>query len=268
MQGSRYVIGQHGAQYGTSSTFSHSPTVEETIADVFITWGWMLPSSNTHPVCNLKTVHKRHRQQIHPKNVSDTQLLLVQDGPGYPYQRGEDVNHLFSINLAAQFQLVDHLPSEILSMTSVRLQRDPEPVKARIARVWNDRYGKHLKIDYAHKSIEKTHQVPALTVYCYDSTGFLENILTDHPTILYIPGHNLRINNYFLPYYEKLIEVGLLQRDPIETARFIARIWDNPYKWWNSPDVKTERNNFAQEFSRNIMNPIRTLRQVLRNNAS
>jgi hypothetical protein len=38
INGSKYIVGAHGANYGTYSYMN--PSVEEVTADSFFTWGW------------------------------------------------------------------------------------------------------------------------------------------------------------------------------------------------------------------------------------
>jgi putative transferase (TIGR04331 family) len=75
MQGSKYIIGQHGNNYGTHR-HHFNPSIEEVTADQFLTWGWTDGLRQHRPAFLLKKAGRKNDAAI----KSAGELLLIEYG--------------------------------------------------------------------------------------------------------------------------------------------------------------------------------------------
>ena len=164
-KGSKYVIGQHGSNYGVDNL--ESPFVEEITADRFITWGAHTPYPNskggfifTFPVEGMLRQNKRGN------------ILLVQLAP--PFQRYHyDAHYEYSIYRSKLETFYKELPSTIRRDLAIRL-----PVLSATSGWMDDERWREIdpmiKIDNFDRSFAKAVSESRLVIFTYFSTGFLE----------------------------------------------------------------------------------------------
>jgi putative transferase (TIGR04331 family) len=85
------------------------------------------------------------------------------------------------------------------------------------------------------------------------------------PSLCYLEYGLSRINSYALPFYKKLIEVGIIHTESKSLAKFIESIWDDVDMWWNEPNVAYERKRFVCEFAKKCDYPNQYLLSILNN---
>lgn len=91
-----------------------------------------------------------------------------------------------------------------------------------------------------------------LVIVEYLSTSYLESILSDIPTIVFWNQETYHLTEESAQIYTGLIDVGIVQINPVLAAQFVERIKGAPEVWWSSPRVKLAIHSFLSE---NIGNP-------------
>jgi putative transferase (TIGR04331 family) len=86
-----------------------------------------------------------------------------------------------------------------------------------------------------------------MVVCTYPQTTFSEAMASGVPTILFYPTRLWETIPEFDPLLEKLRTAGIVFHDARSAAAHINRVWDEPDKWWNSPDVSRARNEFHRQ---------------------
>ena len=66
-----------------------------------------------------------------------------------------------------------------------------------------------------------------------------------------------------MPYYEMLMQVGIIVDGPDQAAKHIALHWDDMDRWWESEAVQRARQLFCDEYAKTEKHPIRTLKRLL-----
>jgi len=102
-----------------------------------------------------------------------------------------------------------------------------------------------------------------LVVHSYDSTGILETLALNIPTMCFWRGGFECILPSARPYYELLRTVGIFTDTPEHAATLIAERWENVDQWWLSAEVQSARQLFCNEFSRKEEKPVRMLKRLL-----
>lgn len=91
-----------------------------------------------------------------------------------------------------------------------------------------------------------------LVIVDYKATAYLESMVMNIPTIFFWDPDKDYLDNKYNDFYAPLISEGICQTDPIEAAKFVEQIKDNPDEWWQSKLVQNAKNRFL---SLNIGNP-------------
>jgi putative transferase (TIGR04331 family) len=97
--------------------------------------------------------------------------------------------------------------------------------------------GMNVKID-SSGTLENAMSKSKILVHTTPQTTYLEAICANHPSICYWnPDSNL-IRNDLYPYFEALVEAGILHFSPESAASKLNQISNDPFNWWNSVKVQ------------------------------
>ncbi len=102
-----------------------------------------------------------------------------------------------------------------------------------------------------------------LVVHSYDSTGILETLALNIPTICFWQNGLAHLNDEEKPYYQLLVEAGIIALSPDLAAKHVASIWTNIPDWWFSERVQEARLKFCSRYARTESNPVISLRNLL-----
>ncbi|MDC0446747.1 LIC12162 family protein [Gammaproteobacteria bacterium] len=253
-----YYIGQHGNNYGTLKGYNE--WIEVNTCDRFYSWGeW--------------TDHFRRKQvipafvltlaNINFSNDKKGGLLLIKRGPGRMdgcHDRGFE-HILYRKNVLNFFSCLD---KDLQNETTVRLHLGSTNLKSADEYTWKKKY-KNITIDNGTQNIHKLIKRSRIVVHSYDSTGILETLSLNIPTIAFwINDLNLIISEV-IPDYQLLIDANIVHLDAESAANHINKYWDNIDDWWESEEVQDAREIFCNKYAKKIKNPIKTLKYMLLN---
>ena len=89
-----------------------------------------------------------------------------------------------------------------------------------------------------------------LSVYTYNSTGYLEAFGSDLPVIVFWDPVACPVRGSAIPYFEDLKRVGLLHESPESAAEHVAAVWDDVGGWWTSAGVRAVLPRFTDRYCR------------------
>ena len=239
-RGAKYIVLQHGAVYGTNPFFAN--TIEELTSDAFITWGWQKRKSDILGFC-LSTPGRKLRRG-RPRG----RLLLVE----MTLRRRKfiwDTYHEFDRYQNSQLAFLENLPIGIRDKTTIRLHsahlRSCGNEKEALERAFPD-----IKIDDGHNSIWESLPAYRIAIFSYDSTGILEFLNMGIPVLAFWDRDGIdQFDRDAAPYYDRLVDAGILHFDPISIAHFLASIWDSIDEWWDSNTTRSARELFCGRYS-------------------
>jgi putative transferase (TIGR04331 family) len=129
-------------------------------------------------------------------------------------------------------------------------------------KLWADSHP-DITMDYGYINIFKVIPKNRLTVYSYDSTGILENLSLNLPTVCfwYEGLDDLLLDA--IPYYELLIDAKIVHLSPESAAEHIRKYWNNIDEWWGSESVQSVRSIFCKKYARKVDDPVHSLKELL-----
>jgi len=259
-EGRPYIIGQHGSNYGTARYCPSETECVET-ADAFLTWGWRDERRRCKPSFVFKTAG-RSRGAWNPRGGA----LLIETclphlvSPWDPYPE-------FSTYQREQFEFVDSLPDAVRRATTVRLAAGHRRSPWCDANRWRRR-APQIALDDGSAPIATLISKSRVVIYSYDSTGILETLSLNSPTLCFWSGGLAHLRDSAVPYYELLASAGILHETPQSAARKLAAVWDDVGGWWSSEAVQRSRREFTEQYARSDARPVRSLKRLLVESAS
>ena len=256
-RGTPYFVGQHGNNYGT--LLGSENWTEMITSDHFITWGWR----NGHPKNIPGFIFKlAGRKPIRAQQEGG--LLLVE--LCVPYRiHAEDKFFKHAQYQEDQFCFVESLPSIIRQNTTARLFLHKGSFRWSDEKRWHDR-SPDIKIALDRPSdptIWDLYAQNRLVVFSFDSTGILETLALNIPTLCFWREGLDHLLPSAKPYYEMLIEAGILADSPEKAAKLVSLHWEDIQKWWGGEVVQTARRLFCEQYAKNEKYPVLTLKRLL-----
>jgi len=194
---------QHGGQYGIGK-YSPSEEHEISVTDLFLSWGWKKGGNNkVRPVPQPNLSHLR-KKAVNCHFADKGPILHVSNiFPRYlEFFRSVPIGPQVETYLEDQYIFIRTLPIRIRK----RLIFRPYPVDEygwQQHRQFIDLYPEVLMDDYSKSFLERVEE--CRLVVCSDlQTTFLEAIVRNVPTILYIDRELWKIRAEALPYIEEL----------------------------------------------------------------
>ena len=256
-EGVPYYVGQHGNNYFTSIHCNH--ITELKTCDKFISWGGKY-QSNAVPTFNFKTLGKKR--------------LFNKDGYLLIICGRIDVEPLMEIYMSEEDQektvqsisfLVTKLNNDIKKKTKIRLNDS----------FYNSNRGLYHKknyqdtgveIDRGETNIKKLLINTKVSLFSYDSTGILENLSLNMPTLCFLDNGLKHINERNIEDYNLLIDANILFTDINKLITHLTNYWSDIDKWWLDEKTQLNINKFNSRLNRlGDKNSIRTLANILIN---
>jgi putative transferase (TIGR04331 family) len=252
--GYKYFIGQHGNNYGTYRYMN--PSIEETTADKFLTWGWTdgLPEQ-THAFV-FKTAGKK-AESYNPQGG----LLLIETLLNHRITTWDGVFE-FANYFQDQQNFVRGLAFIPKQNLTIRLHSAHKYMK------WNEEarwqaFDPSVRIDAGGDDIKNLIANSRLVVHSYDSTGILETLSQNIPTLAFWQNGFEHLRDSAKPYYQLLVDVGIFHLTPESITQKVNAVWGDVDAWWLQDDVQDARKQFCNQYARTSQNPVNDLKKLL-----
>ena len=257
--GSKYFAGQHGSNYGTHRYINR--TIEEVTAERFITWGWKDELCQHTPAFIFKTAEAKNANYN-----SQGFLLLVELCIDHRVTIWDDYAE-FNNYFKEQNDFVSLLSSAVKKQLIIRLPASHKNFK------WNEEarwkaFDSSLKIDNGSSNLVNLISQSRLVVYSYDSTGMLENLSKNIPTVVFWQNNFDHLRDQAKPFYQALVDAEILHLTPVSLTKKINKIWNDIDYWWNENKVQEARKYFCEKYARQSKNPVCELKKILIGGAS
>ena len=253
-----YYLGQHGQGHCTYSYFWKH--IEIVTADKFLVWGSQRISENSVSLFNFRKPKKSNKKKVSKKGI----LLITESA--------ENISHLFSEVYDYQNEKFEFLTSFVKSLNNklrkqvtVRLSHGDTNNFCLEEKKWKD-FDPMINLDFRLLPFGKMISKNRVTIFCYDSTGFLETVSQNIPVLLYFHEDEFKkmLNNKVIEDYQKLKEAKILFNDHNKLSEHINSIWEDVNYWWESEITVEAINNFRNKYCATNKNPIITLNKILK----
>ncbi len=252
-KGTKYYIGQHGNNYGTSKEFY--PRVEEETSDKFFTWGWKNNNSKFKSAFIFKTAKKKI---IYNKQGG---ILLVQKPLG-PDRATWDTFSEFNEYFKDQKNFVSLLSTDIKKKLTIKLSPRFRYKLFREDLRWVE-FDPKLKIETRNIDINHLILDSRLIVHGYDSTGVLETLSQNIPSLVFLENGLNHLHENIKSDYQMLIDVGIMHINSTSLADKVNEIWDNINDWWEQKEVKEARIKFSNLYAKSCDHPAKKMSSLL-----
>lgn len=253
------IYGQHGNNYGTAKYIS--PTIEEITSDKFLTWGWGTISQGYVPAFLLRNASLKLKKSSNPQK-----LLLIENSEEHR-RRTWDTHVEYKNFLQEQKIFCSNLEIGPKTELLVRLSPVSEIFLSGDKNFWKE-FDKTIQTEDGKSNIYSLFGLSKLVVHSYDSTGLLETLSKDIPSIAFWQNNLDHVCDSILIDYERLVDVGIIHLSPESAAEKVNEIWDNVNKWWIQESVQNARRQFCAKYARISQHPIRNLKKILLDNSN
>jgi putative transferase (TIGR04331 family) len=101
-------------------------------------------------------------------------------------------------------------------------------------------------------------------VHSYDSTGILETLSQNIPTLAFWQNGFEHLRESAKPYYQLLVDVGIIHLTPESIAQKVNAVWDDIDAWWMQDNLQDARKKFCNQYARPSRNPVNQLIKLLK----
>jgi putative transferase (TIGR04331 family) len=252
--GAKYYVGQHGNNYGTYR-YMH-PAVEEITADKFLTWGWVDELPQHTPAFVFKTANMSAQGYD-----ASGGLLLIELHAGLMLTTW-DASAEFNAYFEDQLIFVGQLKPQIKEQLTIRLHGMADALKWGEKSRWEEFDGS-IKLNTGTVAISKLISKSRLVVHSYDSTGILETLSQNIPTLVFWQNGFDHLRESAKPYYQVLVDTGIVHLTAESAAAKINEVWDDVDGWWMNKSIQDARKKFCDQYARTCQNPVSELKQIL-----
>jgi len=259
LNGSKLFVIQHGATYGVAD-FSPDEKLEIKITDKYLTWGWKENDNKTLPFFLQKTAYKK----IIKKKSASGLVLPINEfylSPIQPLYKGVPGNKMDVNKYIENIVLfANHINKNILDVSSFKYLGG---IKCKYVLKSLKFKFPNLKFISTSKDTSSISRSFKLTVETINSTGFLESINLNIPTILIFDKQYCSLRRSAIKEFEMLKKVKIIHNSPQEAAKFVNENYNDLEKWWNSNLLQKVKNKFCYKFARRSISPLKDLKKIL-----
>lgn len=248
--GVKFIVGQHGNNYGTDRLTIQS--IEERTCDSFLTWGWETESSSHIPLFNLRNPRGRQIESNSAGHILLTQLHFPNQ-----YSYWDSVSE-FEDYFQSQVDLVSCLDPNLRDKLLLRLHPAHSSFGWDEQHRWNQLFG-NLNVETGHSDIRRLLMDSRIVIHGYDSTGLLETLQGNYPSLCFIPYGLEHLTPEARVDYQNLMDVGMIFTSAAELASHLQIIFSDIDGWWNSPTIQLARTDFCKKYSRSSESPYKEL---------
>ncbi|MAV56488.1 MAG: hypothetical protein CMI79_03035, partial [Candidatus Pelagibacter sp.] len=235
----KYIVYQHGGSYITRIDNSYNNECKT--ADKFLCWGDKIDKNlnNNINFFNFKLSNKKYFL----KNNSN-KLLVILRSSGYnavPYDRYLEGKKELEFTLDFLKKIPDNMTSDVII-------RAHSGSKGKL-KMYNDTFHR-FEIDYGDKNYFKSINNSKIIFFNHDSTGLLEILGCNKPTICAWPNFSNHLNKNIEEDYKYLIEGKILFQDNDDLLKHLNQFWQNPEKWWLNEHTQNCIKKFINLYSK------------------
>lgn len=259
-EGYPLVIGQHGGFMGVGKRVPGEDH-QVKISDRFLTWGWRDDRPQVYPAATLTNIGKP-LVSWNPVGrlllVTFPISLLAFRSMSWPVGANQSASFV-----EEQIRFARVLGEPIRASLTVRIKQAVDRMRRSF---YIERWKEALpgvEIDPSTEPIERRLRQCRLFVYTYNSTGFLETLGRNIPTVIFWNPSHFELRPSAEPYFEMLAKARIYHETPESAAQHVTNIWNDVAEWWNEPAVQHARRTFCEQYACMPPNPLRVLRKAL-----
>ena len=252
--GSKYFIGQHGNNYFTHKLTQN--TIEEEVSDKFISWG--VTKNNCLDAFIFKTLPKS-------SNVKNTTILLNMEHLRLSFNSSDPWSE-YDKYINKYIDFINCLDNSIKQNTTIRLHSASKnseydyKIKEFIKNLKNN-----ININIGDDKINKLYVKNKIIIHSYDSTGLLETLAMNKPTLALWHDKINHVIDSQKDRYQLLVEANILHFTNKSISNHLKQIYDNVDSWWYSENTQNKIHEFCKGLVNTSGNKVKDLKNILLN---
>lgn len=256
-RGARYVIGQHGSNYGTNR-FTHR-FIEEDISDTFVTWGWDGDGDPRYVPAFVLKYPTASRLKYDPNG----QILSIQLMSALHLYL-HDVIGTFGLYFDDQVSFLKGLKQALREQVIVRLPGGSRKNARDEYKLWK-REMPDVAVEFASGPMDEAVAKSRLVIFSYDSSGLMETLSQNIPAMAFWQNGLDHVRDEAKPYYQALVDVGVIHLSAESLADMLNKIGDDVEKWWSGKSVQKAVRAYCEAYARTVEDPVREMKCILEN---
>jgi len=244
--GTKLFVVQHGGVEGIGRYESEENHLVE-ICDKYFMWGKKNTfNSKIESIASPKL--SSYKNYIY--NDKNKYILYVNTSfPDYTYVlHSQPLAGLMNNYIEWQFEFFNALDQSIRKLIIYRIGKRPTYYNDNRHKKLIDNFS-DIKLDNENFSFNHMLKKSKLAVIDSRQTTYIEALLINHPVILFWNQEDWEVRAEVEPYFNNLIDAGILYKSPSEAAKKLESVYKDPKKWWKSAKVQSARNNFVARFA-------------------
>lgn len=228
-RGTKYVVAQHGNNYGV--TYCPLELPEEETSDVFLRWGGAFIEKS--PVLGVSTRGLRIPKELPSQTGSSPKVLIVGSQPPSRTFRYYDWDQYFASE-----------KDTVVLVESFMKQGVDASYRPYAGNIFGGGVTKEFEVWLSQSSIPRSTgsfksalSATDMTVFLYDSTGFLELASENRPCLQIQLGPKNHVASRFHGLYDDMIRVGLLHESAESALKILGSV-KAINTWWDSLEVQ------------------------------
>jgi len=238
VEGSKYIISQHGGVYGVGGIPNRGEFIEHRVADFWISWGWTKYGfPNVIPGIKMKYPTMKIKPWSPKNRVILFALQNYNPSPPLKLMMGEDVNFIMTCK-----NFLGSIDQNYIDQLILR----PHPNH------YNFEYVKIISKGYSLSKIKTFYrdiERAKIFVCASNETMVLEALYFNIPTILILADWNKYVRNDALQYYKILESHGILHFSSESAADKINAIYNSVEEWWYSEKLQADISIFLKRYA-------------------
>jgi len=234
-QGTKYFILQHGTLHGNH--IKTEQTNEYQVCDRFFNWGSRINNKKNINAFNFKLLG------ISKKEIKKIKILVICKGKNFEnevYDRSFEYKNI----LSGIKKLVEFLPNEILNSMYFRVKENLEENEEK-----KFLGSKNLNLLKSNEDVFKYMTESDLVIHMYNSTGVLECLSLNIPTMFFCPDHK-NFRNYYDDKFVDFCKNEEILFDSVELlAQNLAAKFKDIKAWWKQDKLQKKREIVCEQYS-------------------
>ena len=244
--GTKLVFAQHGGVSGILQ-WSFGEDHQISVADKFISWGWASANRKIVPGFVFTNLGKKLRASSSGCLLLTTGSMRRYSHKGGAWPVGPNQAKAF---LSDQLNFRRKLTPEIAQKFVLRIiEAQDTRFGSEYVDTWRSDFP-DVRVDDSSRPISLALKKTKLFVYTYNSTGYLETMSMDFPTVMFWNPGLFETSPAFSKHLDELEKVGIFHRSPESAAAHVNRVWNDLNAWWYATEVRRCRTEFANAFAR------------------
>jgi putative transferase (TIGR04331 family) len=252
----RIAVVQHGGNYGEASSLSARWTdPERRVADAFGSWGWGGDEPGVVPLTAPQLM------ETGPRGGAGEGILIV-SGKVWAYPGVAGFVGVPPLG-ETQADFFGRLDPSLRAVTTFRAH--PRDVQALLERGRWDRHFPEVIIDRGERKVaELIPEARAVVINYLFSSTLAECLVMDRPVLVLSCGREALVHPRARPYYDRLMEVGVVHRTPESAADVLNASYADMQAWWREPERRAAVDAYRERFARAAADPVEEWTRFLR----